>query len=253
MFLNYLKFKPAYLLVFTILIASCSDDDALLGVDSPIAVSFDTDSKMVEVEETTTYDVVVSTIKPSASPIVVNLEVTSGPDSSLYSMTPSVTIAAGETSGFSTLSFSHALLDFGDEKKLVLDISSDQLDTDAGVVLNEERSSTEITFVKKCSLNDVSVDITTDDYPEETYFAVFDVTTDPNGVRVYLSDTFDGLLETTVETKLCLGTGSYAIVVYDLYGDGIVDGGFTVSVNGAEAVESTSVTGPNAVAFFDIE
>ena len=51
MFLNYLKFKPAYLLVFTILIASCSDDDALLGVDSPIAVSFDTDSKMVEVEE----------------------------------------------------------------------------------------------------------------------------------------------------------------------------------------------------------
>ena len=157
------------------------------------------------------------------------------------------------TSGFSTLSFSHALLDFGDEKKLVLDISSDQLDTDAGVVLNEERKSTEISFVKKCTLNDVSVDITTDEYPEETYFEVLDITTDPMGVLVYQSDTFVGLLETTVETKLCLDTGSYAIIVYDLYGDGITDGGFTVSVNGTEAVESTSVTGPNAVGFFDIE
>ena len=254
MFTKNLNLKSICLLLILALgISSCNTEEALLGVEAPMAVSFDESAVRVEVEETTTYDVVVSTISKSTSDIVVDLEVKTADSitsADLYSMTPSVTIPAGQLSGSSTLSFSHDLLDFGDEKELEIAIADSS--RKGGVILNEERTSTNITFVKKCTLNDVVVSITTDDYPEETLFRIFDVTTNPSGDLIFQSATLAGKVNTTVSSQLCLDSGNYAIVVYDLYGDGITGGGFTVSVNGAEAVALTSVTGANAVAFFDI-
>jgi len=249
-----LKLMPVFLMIMSLaIVVGCSQDDALISVEPPVAISFDKASASVEVEETTTYDVVVSTMNKSASDIVVDLVVKT-PDSitsaSLYSMTPSITIPAGASSGASTLSFSHSLLEFGDEKTLEVGIADSSRKGD--VILNEERTSTTIKFVKKCTLNDVVVSITTDDYPEETLFRIYDVTTNPAGVLIYQSPTYDDFPEETVTQQLCLDAGSYAIVVYDLYGDGIVGGGFSVSVNGDEVVENTPVTGENAVEFFDI-
>jgi hypothetical protein len=249
-----LKLIPAFLMIMSLaIVISCSQDDALVSFESPVAISFDKASASVEVEETTTYDVVVSTMSKSTSDIVVDLVVKT-PDSitsaSLYSMTPSITIPAGELSGASTLSFSHSLLEFGDEKTIEVGIADSSRKGD--VILNEERTSTTIKFVKKCTLNDVVVSITTDDYPEETLFRILDVTTDPAGVLIYQSPTYDDYPEETVDQQLCLDAGNYAIVVYDLYGDGIVDGGFTVSVNGVEVVGETVVAGATAVEFFDI-
>lgn len=252
MFLNKFSFKAAYILALPLLIvAGCDTEEALLDVDAPVAISFDVDTKRIEVEETTTYDVVVSTLKAPSSDVTVNLEVTSGPDESLYNMSPSITIPAGELSGKSTLSFSHSLLEFGDEKTLKVDIAESS--RSGGVILNEERASTSITFVKKCTLNDVIVSITTDQYPEETFFRLFDVSTNPSGDLLFESDTYNGNANTTVSKAFCLNAGSYAIVVYDLYQDGITGGGFSVTVNGTSAVALTPVTGASAVAFFDVE
>jgi len=251
MFSKKLNIKSMYLLLLLAVgISSCSTEDALLSVDAPMAVSFDESAVRVEVEETTTYDVVVSTLKASTTDIVVDLEVTTDPGADFYSMTPSVTIPAGQLSGSSTLSFNHSLLEFGKELELSIGIADSTRNN--GVILNEERTSTTITFVKKCTLNDVVVSITTDDYPEETLFQLFDVTSDPNGELLFQSPTYDDYPEQTVTQQLCLGTGNYAIVVYDLWGDGIVGGGFSVSVNGNEEVPLTPVTGSSAVAFFDI-
>ena len=249
MFYRKLNFIPT-VFIFLLILVGCDNEDAFLGVDKPIAVSFDESSSSVEVENGTTFDVVVSSLTPPASDLVVNLSVDSAPDSTLFDMVPSVTIPAGELSGSSVLSFSYDLLDFGDTKTLELSIDSSTLT--GGAILNEEREETTINFVKKCTLNDVTVCITTDDYPEETSYRVFDVTTNPLGDLVYYSGSFAGQEETTVSTKHCLGTGNYAIVVYDSWGDGIVGGGFTVFVNDTEVVPATAVTGPSAVAFFDI-
>ncbi len=249
MFYRKLNFIPT-VFIFLLILVGCDNEDAFLGVDKPIAVSFDESSSSVEVENGTTFDVVVSSLTPPASDLVVNLSVDSAPDLTLFDMVPSVTIPAGELSGSSVLSFSYDLLDFGDTKTLELSIDSSTLT--GGAILNEEREETTINFVKKCTLNDVTVSITTDDYPEETSYRVFDVTTNPSGDLVYDSGSFAGKKETTVSTKHCLGTGNYAIVVYDSWGDGIVGGGFTVSVNGTEVVPATAVTGPSAVAYFDI-
>ena len=249
MFYKKLNLIPT-VLIFLLILVGCDNEDAFLGVDKPIAVSFDETSSSVEVENGTTFDVVVSSLTPPASDLVVNLSVDSAPDLTLFDMVPSVTIPAGELSGSSVLSFSYDLLDFGDTKTLELSIDSSTLT--GGAILNEEREETTINFVKKCTLNDVTVSITTDDYPEETSYRVFDVTTNPSGDLVYDSGSFAGKKETTVSTKHCLGTGNYAIVVYDSWGDGIVGGGFTVSVNGTEVVPATAVTGPSAVAYFDI-
>jgi|GEM_PF-942072 len=254
MFTKNLNLKSIYLLlILAVGISSCNTEEALLGVDAPMAVSFDKSAVRLEVEETTTYDVIVSTLKASTTEIVVDLEVKTADSitsADLYSMTPSVTIPAGQLSGSSTLSFSHDLLDFGDEKELEIAIADSS--RKGGVILNEERTSTNITFVKKCTLNDVVVSITTDDYPEETLFRIFDLTTNSSGDILFQSKTLAGQANTTVSKQFCLNPGKYAIVVYDLYGDGIVGGGFTVSVNGAEAVALTSVTGASAVALFDI-
>lgn len=249
-----LKLMPVFLMILSLaIVIGCSQDDALISVESPVAISFDEVSTSLEVEETTTYDVVVSTISKSTSDVVVDLEVKT-PDSitsaSLYNMIPTITIPAGELSGASTLSFSHSLLEFGDEKTIEVGIADSSRKGD--VILNEERTSTTIKFVKKCTLNDVVVSITTDEYPEETFFRVFDVTTNPSGDLVYQSSTYDDYPEETVTQQLCLDTGNYAIIVYDLYGDGITNGKFTVSVNGVEVVEETLVTGATAVEFFDI-
>ncbi len=249
MFYKKLNLIPT-VLIFLLILVGCDNEDAFLGVDKPIAVSFDESSSSVEVENGTTFDVVVSSLTPPASDLVVNLIVDSAPDLTLFDMVPSVTIPAGELSGSSVLSFSYDLLDFGDTKTLELSIDSSTLTGDA--ILNEEREKTTIDFVKKCTLNDVTVSITTDTYPEETSYRVFDVTTNPSGDLVYDSGSFAGQSETTVSTKHCLGTGNYAIVVYDSWGDGIVGGGFTVSVNGTEVVPATAVTGSTAVAYFDI-
>jgi len=249
MFLKNLNLKPVFLFLILV-IAGCDTEDAFLGVDKPLAVSFDSSITDIDVEENTTFDVVVSTLTPPTSDLVVGLKVDSAPDANLFSMVPSVTIPAGQLSGASTLSFSYDLLEFGDPKTLELSIDTESLS--GGAILNEERSETEINFVKKCTLNDVTVSISTDQYPEETFYRVFDVTTNPSGDLVYESETFDGKSNSTVSIKHCLPAGNYAIVVYDTYGDGIVGGGFSVSANGVTVVENTVVTGQIAVAYFDL-
>lgn len=249
MFLKNLNLKPVFLLLFLV-ITGCDTEDAFLGVDKPLAVSFDLTTIDVDVEENTTFDVVVSTLTPPSSDLVVGLKVDSAPDANLFSMVPSVTIPAGQLSGASTLSFTYDLLEFGDTKTLELSIDNESLS--GGAILNEEREETVINFVKKCTLNDVVVSIVTDSYPEETYYRVFDLTTNPSGDLVYESDLFTGSSNTTVSIRHCLPAGNYAIVVYDTYGDGIPGGGFSVTSNGVTVVENTVVVGATAVAYFDL-
>ena len=143
-----------------------------------------------------------------------------------YSFTPQAVIPAGSLTGSTILNFDYDVLDFGDSRDLVLDLvlSEDQ-------TANLKRPSFTLTFVKECTLNNVVLSITTDTYPDETSYELYDIgvsTTEP----ISTGGPYDDQASTTIDVVFCLGAGSYGIVVIDSYGDGIDGGGYTVTSNG---------------------
>ena len=157
-----------------------------------------------------------------------------------------VTIPAGELGGSLTIDFNYDLLEFGDSRTLALTL-------DIGDNMpNSSRNTFELDFVKFCTLNNVELSITTDDYAEETYYGLFDLSgSSPELLLSNSAGDYDGRNNETITEKFCLDSGNYAIVVYDTYGDGIVDGGVTVSINGT--VEVSQAVKANFLLNFDIE
>jgi hypothetical protein len=124
------------------------------------------------------------------------------------------------------------------------------LEPNSGVSVGEPIT---INVTERC--DDVVVDliITTDDWPDETTWQVFDLNGEApemiasGGPYVNPDDDFSEILE-----QLCLAPGDYGVVVFDSFGDGIVDGGFQIVVDGETLVDAT-VGGSSAQAEFTID
>lgn len=243
--------KIGFLLLAIVFASSCEESPE--NLTPPVAVGFDVDSDSVEVLEDTSYDLVVQTASVSNTDTTVFLTLdeantTADADMFVSDITSlSVTIPAGQLKGSVTIDFNYSVLEFGDSRTLAFELDSED------ITLNTSRTEFELDFVKFCTLNNVELAIETDDYPEETAYELYQLV---NGSPVLLKGNsygaYAGMTNTTVTEKFCLGSGSYAIVIYDAYLDGIESSGYTLSVNG-EVVESGPVTGEFVVGYFDIE
>ncbi len=240
---KYLLFTS--LLSLGILFNSCEED--FEKVYPPSGVDFLKESVELELEDGDTYQIPLEATAPTdmdrTFTIMVEMDGTDA-DEAMYQYPATITIPAGETIGYGEMTFDHSLLEFGDPRTVEFSFNAGE------ELVNVTRPTTKINFVKKCTLNDVEIVITTDDWPDETTWEVYDLavsTTDP----IAEGGPYDGQDFSDISSRLCLDTGGYALVVYDSYGDGIVGGGYVIKVNEVE-VASGGVAGSYAVEYFDI-
>ncbi|WP_296311024.1 hypothetical protein [Winogradskyella sp. UBA3174] len=121
-----------------------------------------------------------------------------------------------------------------------------------GGLYNDQQISTFSTEVFN-DLIEVTFQLTLDTYPGETTWAIFDVSVSP-AVELFSGGPFvDPDDDFAILTyNLCLEPGSYDVLVNDAYGDGITDGGFTVTVGNTEVVNSI-VNGTGSSATFTVD
>lgn len=232
---------------------SCEDDNVLLDPLTPVpAVSFDVAEDDIQVvNDETTYEIKLHSTSPASSDrtftIAVNEDGTTA-TSDQYSFSPQVTIPAGELVGSTTLDFDFGVLEFGDLRTIQFDLMLGDSD-----IPNITRQSFDLQFVKQCTLNQVVLSITLDNWPDETSWGLYNLDVDPStpfatgGPYNNPDDDF-----ATVSSEFCLDSGNYGVLVSDGYGDGITNGGFTVTVNG-NVVVSSPVTGNGSSATFTID
>lgn len=88
-----------------------------------------------------------------------------------------------------------------------------------------------LTVNQICPLNELKLEITFDDYPEETTWEMYD----SSGNLIASGGSYNGM--TSFETNWCLPDGDYQFVIYDAYADGICcnygNGSYALSANGA--------------------
>ena len=156
---------------------------------------------------------------PQASDVTINLDVTG--DASRFTLTPgpSVTIAAGDTSG--SVSFSPVDDDDinGDvDITLALSSSSDLPVGIGGEGVNS--ASKTITIVDdNVPCNDYTLTINTDTYGNETFWDILDstgATVQSDGIGGYPTDL---PANTSIEYSFTLPDGCYTLRVFDYWGD----------------------------------
>ncbi|WP_339624984.1 hypothetical protein [uncultured Winogradskyella sp.] len=162
-----------------------------------------------------------------------------------YTVPSTVTIPAGSNEGSLSVSVTDdATLGFVTQT-LVLSFE-DEVGVDFGVPLT-------INIAQECLFNQVQFVLTLDTWPDETTWAIFDISVTPavelfsGGPYVNPDDDF-----AVLTFDYCLEAGSYGVLVNDAYGDGIADGGFTVSVGTTEVINSP-VTGTGSSATFTVD
>ncbi|NRD19458.1 hypothetical protein HNV08_05315 [Winogradskyella eckloniae] len=232
-----------YLFLFTVLIANigCEEEEY---VTAPMAISFENSEDATELDTGDTYLLKIETTAVSSVDQVFNIEVleetadgtvatTASPDT--YSFNSQVTIPAGELSGSTELTFNLDDLDFVDPQLVVFGL------VDGDYTKVSGKTETVFEFARVCPLNLVSLNITTDDWPDETTYELYDLTS--GQVLIASGGPFD-LDFTTITTQFCLDSGDYGVIVYDSYGDGLVGDGFTVTLDGT--ILASGIVGPSA-------
>jgi len=199
------------------LVTSCDHDDEIAQPDY-VSLQFSPtagENIGVEVGGTTNYDVKVYSAKVASQDQTYNVVVlpTSTLAASGYSVPATVTIPAGSNEG--TLSISVSDIGLGVAgKSLFLGIEADpSFSTGAPVRFNVARV---------CPGKEFVVALTLDAYPGETGWELLDA----DGVSVLK------VTAATATRSLCLPSGTYTFILTDSYGDGIFDGGATLSYAG---------------------
>jgi hypothetical protein len=209
-----------YLILFISIISftafvGCSEDD---DIEAPNYVAFQQGFNAgVEPGGNATYDVKVYTanITGEDRQFTVNVDPTTTLNASAYTVPSSVTIPGGTNEG--TLSISVSDVDLGLEgKRLFLSLGQEpELSTGAPVRIN---------VVNVCPGSEFVIDFVLDAYPGETGYELLD----SEGNSVIKVNSNPGATR-----SLCLPSGTYTFILRDSYGDGILDGGATISYAGA--------------------
>lgn len=169
--------------------------------------------------------------------IVVDTEATTA-DAEAYVVPATVIIPANSNVG--TLSIAVSDINIGEAgKSLVLKFGNvDGLFTGAAIRLD---------IVQVCPYNEVVFTITFDNYPEETYWKLFD----SNDNEINSGGTYGDEPDRSIFTKaFCLEDGTYTFVIYDAYGDG--SGPYRLSYNGANLISSDGAFGASESTTFTV-
>lgn len=151
------------------------------------------------------------------------VETTASPDT--YSSNNQVTIPAGQLIGSTVVGFTIDDLAYSVPQNVVFEL------VEGDYTINSTRKFFVLSFERSCPLNLVELKITTDPWPEETTWEIYDLdvsTSEP----ILSGGPLTGLGEQVVTIPLCLDSGNYGVVIRDEYGDGIVGGGYAVVLNG---------------------
>ena len=203
------------LVMLSFTVVSCDFDDDLTEPDyvrlefAPGAVPLG-----VAVGGSTSYDVNVYSAKNMQSDRTYNITVGGSIAPEAYNVPETVTIPAGSNEASFTVSASDIGLGVAG-KTMVLSIEEEPEFT-VGDPLS-------FSVARVCPGEEFVIDLVLDDYPEETGYEIID--SEGNSVVKV-----EG--EPAESRALCLPSGTYTFILRDSYGDGIIDGGATLSYAG---------------------
>jgi len=218
-------------------------------------ISFQDDILNFELNQSGTSErtITVYNSRKSSSDVTYNLEVLplefnggqgTTISSDYYNVPSSVTIPANATSA----QFDVTITDngFGSGDRLVVGFADDNL------ALNPHPLRMDIVIV--CPANELILDITFDNYAEETSWELYtDITTTPT--LIASGSGYDDLDDQSIQQRLCIDNGDFGFVIYDAYGDGICcsfgQGSYSLTVNG-EVIRQGGSFGANEVTTFSL-
>ena len=211
---------------------STTNDINFVGIEAKPLIQIGKDA-------TETVDLVVATTKPVGSDTTFNIDVDASGLTIANTIPSSVTIPANTNTGVLSITLTDDNSLGFDSQNLILSlVPADGFVSSASKTLNIEVS-------ERCDDTIVDLEITTDNWPDETTWELYDL----NGASPVLiasggpynnpDDDF-----TTILTQFCLQSGTYGIALYDSYGDGISGGGYEILVDG-EVISSGTPPGGN--------
>jgi len=236
------KYYKYFALLTALIFFNCEqDNDSELSnyvgfEQGPIAYTVDNSSTAtfevtVAASETSssdrTFDIVVDDASTLASPYTVPSTVTIPGGSNVGTL--SVSVTDNDDLGFVAQSL---ILDFTDEVGM---------DFGEAVTLN---------FTETCLDTIVTLNLTLDDWPDETTWEIYDLNGTPTvvasgGPYVNPDDDYAEL-----SFDFCLASGDYGIVVYDAYGDGGPT--FSITTEAGTLVADTTLGGTQSSATFTV-
>jgi len=222
---------------------SCEQDD----IERAERVSFESENIIVKVpRDATNFEKTINVYTTTISSSEREFSISVDPDGttldpSAYNLPSTVTIPANTNEGELIITFDDVNINF-ESKLLALDLGSDEIFSGSSV----------LDVTELCEDTFVNLSITTDDWPDETTYELYDLT---NGQTLLFSGgPFNNPADdfTTLDFEFCLASGDYGIVVYDAYGDGIANGGYEINANGSLLTQG-SVTGFGSSSTFTVD
>lgn len=238
---NIKRFLAAFFVLSIGAFVSCEDDSATENQLNSNLVSLMDMSQPIDVPEgeTQTFEGKVYAAQATNTDRVVNLQVIyTSPDPQVavttidpadLSVPATVTIPAGSTVGTFQFTVTDNDLGYGG-KLLVLSIlpspgievasSSQGSASTTPSTYEVVYDRTEIAVRRLCDLNKATIQIFTDAYGSETTWELYD----QNGTIIEEGGPYADEAGSGETRLLCLPSGDYTFVAYDLYGDGMFDG-----------------------------
>lgn len=245
------------LIVSTLLFIACDND---IESDAPSVsdydfISFQDDNLDFQLNQdgVSTRTITVYNSRTSSSDRIYDLEVLplefnegvgTTISSDFYDVPSSITIPANASSA----QFDITVTDnnFGSGNRLVLGFA------DSNTAVNPHPLSMDIVIV--CPVNELILDITFDNFAEETSWELYDLT---GGGQVLIAsgDGYGDLDDQTIQERLCIDNGDFGFVIYDAYSDGMCcnfgQGSYRLTLNG-EIIREGGSFGANEVTTFTL-
>jgi len=226
------KYIYSLLILTSIFVFNSCEDDEVASVDF---VTFESTAYEfgVEIGSSSTYDIKVYTSKVSSSDRTFDVSVdTDQTTADLdYTVPSTVTIPANTNVGTLSTTISDVNIDSGASMVLTLS-SSDDTYIGENITLN---------IFQACSENEVTLNITFDDYASETSVYIQD-TNGNDYLSIDAGTWADG--DASYTTTLCLPSdATYQVTIGDVYGDGLswpADGTITLTHSGGTVLFSAS-------------
>lgn len=242
---NKLIYGFSFLAMLAITFVSC-EEDGVLPVEIPTAISFNASTSDVSVEESGTsiaIEVQSTTTSTAARTFTAVLDAAASTGlPAEYDFSGTITIPAGETIGSENISFNFIEMPIGPTRTLVFDLMLED------GTANTSRSTHTINYTAVCPLvgNQLTtVSFTFDPWPEELSWSI---TNDANGLEVASGSGYDDL--TSFSTDVCLITGDYTFTILDAYGDG--GNLYELNQNGSTVISGGPVYGSGESVSFSI-
>ncbi|HEY5688235.1 MAG TPA: hypothetical protein VIS27_08035 [Yeosuana sp.] len=246
---NNIKYTFLLTVLFAMAFVGC-EEEGVLPIDIPTAISFHLDKDAVSVQPGgSQYAIQLQSTTKSNIDRTYNITLNESASTGLtteYSLTgTSVTIPAGSLLGSVMVNFNYDAIPLGVTRKLVFDLN----EITDGSYTNLTRTSMTLNYSAFCPYNEVVVTFSFDNYPEEAYWQLYDSADNLLAGDGYAgNDCYVELASTTA--LFCLTDGDYQWLMGDCYGDGGT--AYTISSGGKVLYSSPGITGTGEVVTFSL-